>query len=90
MTFMSPGSTDPQGLGAAIRQARDARGWTQAVLAERSGVSRAFVLDLERGARSRAELGRVLAVVRALGLAVILVDDERPGDFDTALDQALG
>jgi transcriptional regulator with XRE-family HTH domain len=90
MTFMSAGSTDPQSLGAAVRQARDVHGWTQAELAERAGVSRAFVLDLERGARSRAELGRVLAVVRALGLAVALVDDRRPDDFDEVLDQVLG
>jgi HTH-type transcriptional regulator/antitoxin HipB len=82
--------TDPQSLGAAIRQARSARAWTQGQLAERAGVSRAFVLELERGARSRAELTRVLAVVRALGKAITLVDDPRPGSFDEALEEILG
>jgi len=83
-------SRDPQGLGAAIREARDAAGWTQAELAERAGVSRAFVVGIERGGRPRAELSRVLAVVRALGKAVALVDDQRPGSFDQALDELLG
>lgn len=82
--------TDPQSLGAAIRQARGTRGWTQAQLAERAGVSRAFVLDLERGARARAELFRVLAVVRALGKAVALVDDRPPRSFEQELDEVLG
>jgi transcriptional regulator with XRE-family HTH domain len=81
---------DPQGLGAAVRQARDEAGWTQSELAERAGVSRAFVVGLERGVRPRAELLRVLAVVRALGKAVALVDDEQPGSFDQALDEILG
>lgn len=81
---------DPQSLGAAVRQARNARAWTQEELATAAGVSRAFVVGLERGTRPRAELFRVLAVVRALGKAVALVEDEQPGSFDQALDAMLG
>jgi len=81
---------DPQSLGAAVRQARDVRGWTQEELAKAAGVSRAFVVGLERGARPRAELFRVLAVVRALGKALTFIDDERPGSFDQTLDEILG
>jgi hypothetical protein len=33
---------------------------------------------------------RVLAVIRALGKAITLVDDERPSSFDSALDEILG
>jgi HTH-type transcriptional regulator/antitoxin HipB len=76
-------------LGAEIRAQRLARGLTQAELAARAEVSRAFVVDIERGKRPRAELSRVLAVVRALDLALALVPDES-GDFDAALDELLG
>jgi HTH-type transcriptional regulator / antitoxin HipB len=61
-------------LGAALRERRERAGLTQAQLAEKAGVSRAFVMDLERGRRPRAELGRVLAVVGALDSAILLVD----------------
>lgn len=61
-------------LGAALRARREAAGLTQAQVAERARVSRAFVIDLERGRRPRAELGRALAVVRALEAAVVVVD----------------
>ncbi len=76
-------------LGAQLRELRRARGWTQAELAERAGVSRKFVIDLERGQRVRAELDRVLAVVRALDRQIALVEGARPS-FDSALDQLLG
>lgn len=79
---------DPHALGAAIREARTAHGWTQAEVAGRAGVSRSFVLDLERGARPRAELARVFSVLRAVGKAIRVVDD-RPGSFDEALDEVL-
>lgn len=65
-------------LGAAVRDVRQARGLTQAELASRARVSRQFVISLERGAGPRAELGKVLSVLRALGLAMNLRDDEAP------------
>ena len=79
-------STERQ-IGAAIRQARQARGLTQSALAERAGVSRAFVNGLESASRPGAELQRVLAVVRALGLGLILQRDEE--DFESALEATL-
>jgi transcriptional regulator with XRE-family HTH domain len=63
-------------LGAAVRDARQRRGFTQAELAGRAGVSRQFVISLERGAGPRAELGKVLSVIRALNLAMSLRDDD--------------
>jgi len=69
---------DVRSLGAAVREQRRARGSTQAGLAERAGVSRQFVVALESGNAVRAEVGRVLAVVRALGLAVQFVDAASP------------
>lgn len=76
-------------LGAEIRAERQSRGLTQAELARRAGVSRAFVIDVERGRRPGAELSRAFAVVRALGLAVALTPDDE-SNFDDALDQLLG
>ena len=61
-------------LGAALRDRRTQAGLTQEQLATRAGVSRAFVIDIERGRRPRAELNRVLAVMRALDAAITLVD----------------
>ena len=80
---------DPHALGAAVREARTARGWTQSEVAGRAGVSRSFVLDIERGARPRAELTRVLSVLRALGKSLVVVDDPTES-FESALDEVLG
>lgn len=65
-------------LGAALRDRRARAGLTQAQLADRAGVSRGFVIDIERGRRPRAELNRVLAVMRALDAALSLVDHSTP------------
>jgi HTH-type transcriptional regulator/antitoxin HipB len=86
---MSAPVADPLRLGAALRDARKARGWTQQQLAERAGVSRQLLLDLERGKRPRAELIGVLAVTRALGLGLALA--ELPTDtFDDAFGRVTG
>lgn len=68
-----------------LRAARREHSWTQAELAQRARVSRAFVIDIELGKRSGAELGRVLAMMRALGVAINLVPDNTPM-FEQALD----
>lgn len=48
-------------LGERIKAEREARGWSLSVLAERSGVSRAMINNVERGAASptAALLGRL-------------------------------
>ncbi|MEU2199834.1 helix-turn-helix domain-containing protein [Isoptericola sp. NPDC019482] len=83
---MNPVANELQ-LGAALRERRERAGLTQARLAEKAGVSRAFVIDLEAGKRARAELVRVLAVMRALELAIELVpaDTRSTGDVLTEL-----
>ena len=60
-------------LGAAVRDARLQRGWTQAELADRIDVSRQWVIALEHG-KATAEVGTVLRAVTALGLIANLVD----------------
>ena len=56
-------------LGMEVRRLRVAAGLTQAELADRAGVSRRWLGQMERG-HLRAETDKVMRVVRALGLAV--------------------
>jgi transcriptional regulator with XRE-family HTH domain len=39
-------------LGDRIRKLRKSRGWTQAEMAERVGIDRSFLADVERGKRN--------------------------------------
>ncbi|WP_162458259.1 helix-turn-helix transcriptional regulator [Pseudactinotalea terrae] len=76
-------------LGAALRERRLRAGLTQAQVAERAEVSRAFVTELERGRRPRAELMRVFMVMRALETGLELVDAPTK-TADQALSELLG
>ena len=71
-------------LGAAIRDARLGKGWTQAELADRIHVSRQRVISFERG-KATIELGTALRAVRPLGMVANLV--EAPTS-DTGIDLA--
>jgi len=57
----------PADLGAVIRERRKQLGLDQAELATRIGVSRQWVIGIERG-RARAELGLVLRALDTLGI----------------------
>lgn len=59
--------TSAAGIGIQLRAARRAAGLTQQELARRSGVSRPTVGLIERG-HPNGELGKVLAMVKALGM----------------------
>lgn len=63
-------------LGTVIRAERKALGLTQSDLAAASGLSLRFISELERG-RATAGVGRVLRVLKMLGLEVTI---ESPGD----------
>ena len=63
-------------IGAIIRSERKALGLTQSDLAAASGLSLRFISELERG-RVTAGIGRVLHVLKMLGLEVVL---ETPDD----------
>lgn len=39
-------------LGRNIRRLRDAKGWSQEEYADRAGIHRTYVSDIERGARN--------------------------------------
>ncbi len=72
----------PADLGAAIRDRRRQLGLDQATLAKRTGVSRQWVIAIERG-RSRAELGLVLRALDALAVRLNTGADESPDNVTT-------
>lgn len=57
-------------LGAVIRAAREAQRLTQATLATNADVSRRWLIAIEQGKHPRAELDRVLRVLKALDLDI--------------------
>ena len=76
-------------LAAGLRLEREARGWSLAELAERSGVSKAMISKIERGAASptAALLGR-LSGAFGLSLSALIARSElRPGRLLRAADQ---
>ncbi len=77
-------------LAAAVRGRRQELALSQAQLAARAGVSRAWVNAFEAG-KPAAELRLVLAVVDALGLELVLgVRENGPlGDATVDLDELL-
>jgi HTH-type transcriptional regulator/antitoxin HipB len=64
----------PIDIGAAIRDRRRGLKLGQDELAARVGVSRKWIIDIEKG-KPRAEIGLVLRTLDALGLRLSL-DDE--------------
>ncbi len=74
----------PTDIGAIIRARRQDRALSQQALADRAGVSRKFLIDLEAG-HERAELGKTLAILAALGLSLEATDPiPRGRDYDPA------
>lgn len=66
-------------IGSRVRDRRVERGWTLDELAERSGVSRRMVINVEHGA-SNPSIATLLRLSDALGIGLpVLVDVERPG-----------
>jgi len=62
-------------VGNIVRQRRKALGWDQARLASEAGVSRQWVVDIEKG-KPRAELQLVLRVMNVLGLRLAAADQQ--------------
>lgn len=72
-TTMTPygNISSPESLGRSIRAQRKAQGATQAELASLCGVGVRFISELENG-KPTVELGKVLQVLRCLGLVLSL------------------
>jgi len=65
-------------LGALIRDRRRQLGMDQQTLASRIGVSRQWIIEIEQG-KARAQVGRLLQALHALGLTVdVNASPERP------------
>jgi|SRR5205823_8165556 len=64
----------PSDLGALIRDRRKDLGLGQALLAEKAGTSRQWIVAVERG-KSRAEIGLVLRTLTALGLSLTVSEN---------------
>jgi HTH-type transcriptional regulator/antitoxin HipB len=64
----------PKDIGLTIRERRKALGLDQAELARRVGVSRQWIVGIEKG-KGRADLSLVLRTLDALGV-VLRTDDE--------------
>ena len=62
-------------LGRRLRSAREARGLTQAAAAEKAGLHKQTISDLECG-RSMPAFGRVVDLVEALGFDPAIVAPE--------------
>lgn len=66
--------TTPADLGAAIRQRRRELGLGQQALADRVGVSRQWIVEIEQG-KLRAEIGLLLETLVALDLRLEILTD---------------
>jgi len=69
---------DDRDLGLLIRARRKRMGLDQATVARRAGVSRQWLIEVEKG-RPRAEISLLLRTLRVLGLTVI-VEEQAIGD----------
>lgn len=61
--------TNVNDIAAIVKKSRKIKGWTQADLAMRSGVSRDWLISLEKG-KQTLELALVLRTLRALGVTL--------------------
>ncbi len=89
---MSRPPTDPTSvISARVRIERESRGWSLSELADRSGVSKAMISKIERGAASPTAtvLGR-LSGAFGLQLSMLLALAEQTGErLSRATDQAV-
>jgi Zn-dependent peptidase ImmA (M78 family)/transcriptional regulator with XRE-family HTH domain len=60
---------EPQKLGVRVREAREARGWTQLQMAERLGMARTTVVAIEKGER-RLKPHELFEIASCLGRSV--------------------
>ena len=67
----------PSDLGALIRDRRIKLALDQRSLAQKVGVSRQWIVEVEKG-RPRAEIGLLLRTINALGI-LLATDEEAPG-----------
>jgi HTH-type transcriptional regulator/antitoxin HipB len=69
----------PNDIGHLVRAQRKKRGWTQADFAQRLGVSRLWILQLEQG-KETAQVGLVLRALNELDISLDV--DLRPASLN--------
>lgn len=67
---MDDSQIDLKKLGAKIRFLRQGKGWALADLAEKSGVSKAYISDLENGAAGKPNIQYVFSIAVALDVTL--------------------
>jgi len=77
---------DDQRFGAAVRAVRIRRGWTQAELGRRAGVSASLISLIERGHLETISLRVLRRVAAALEIRLELTARLRTGDLDRILN----
>ena len=77
---------DPVRLGLAVRALRRRRGWTQAQLGERCGLSQSAISRLEQGEGDRQTIAAVARAVESLGARLRVTVLAHAEDLDRLLD----
>lgn len=76
---------DRQELGTQIAVLRKQKGWDQAELGRRAGVSRTFVCNLERGTGGEPGLQKVLNILNLFSKTLVITDIGEPPTLDDLL-----
>src|SRR5438105_247525 len=70
---------DLKRLGENVRFRRQGKGWALTDLAERSGIGKAYISDLENGVAGKPNIQYVFSIASALGVTLDeLLDDAAP------------
>lgn len=75
-----------QDIGATVRSSRQNKGWSQQELASSLGVSRQWVVAIEKGDSPSASLTLVIDALRMVGYVFDMIPEAR----DDLLDQVTG
>ena len=88
-----PNIQTPYDIGQTIKSRRKQLGWDQAQLADKIGVSRQWIINIEQG-KPRAEIGLILRALHALELPVFIgkINAQTPlenmPDIDKIIEEA--
>lgn len=76
---------NPAALGAVIRDRRRELGLEQRALAEKVGVSRHWIIDVEKG-KPGAEIGLIFRALRAVGIVLNATPAAAKSPADSSID----
>ena len=79
----------PGEFGRMLQRFRNARGWTQAQLAQRARIGKDFIAKLESGQRADPRYQIALRIAKALGLSVAAFAGQRTAAVERLVEQFL-